>query len=173
MAASGTVTSRRSTALLLVSLALIGLVVSACVESRLRYTPVPPTPTVTPSPAPEATATPIPVVTPTSAPASTPTPVPQPVATTNSGTFNLTVDFEGLSEENVIRSDTVVLRGSTAPDAIVSVNGVLVDVRSDGSFQISLALDDGPNLIDVVASDLLGNSASSSLTVISIPEGEI
>jgi len=165
MAKLGTGTIRRSTELLLLSLTLIGLLSSACVESQLRYTPVPPTPTVTPSPGPSAM--------PTLVPVSTPIPTSQPISTANSGTFNLTVDFDGLSEENVIRSDTVLLRGNTAPDAIVSVNGVLVDVRLDGSFQITLALDDGPNLIDVVASDLLGNSASSSLTVISIPEDVI
>ena len=64
----------------------------------------------------------------------------------------------------------MLLRGITSADAIVSVNGVIVEVQADGTFELTLALDPGPNVVDVVASDLSGNLASSSLAIISIPE---
>lgn len=64
----------------------------------------------------------------------------------------------------------MLLRGLTSPDAIVSVNGVIVAVQPDGSFELTLVLDLGPNLVDIVASDLDGNSVNSSLAIISIPE---
>lgn len=80
------------------------------------------------------------------------------------------MDFEGLGDESVVRSDTVLLRGLTAPDAIVSVNGVIVEVQADGSFELTLVLEVGPNIVEIVASDLDGNSINYSLAIISIPE---
>ena len=133
-------------------------------------TPVPQTPT----PAPIATITP----SPTRVPIPTPTPTIAPTiesdndieSTPNSGTFNLSLDFEGIGNESVVRSDRVLLHGVTSPDAIVSVNGVILEVQPDGTFELTLPLDPGPNIVDIVASDLEGNSINSSLAIISIPE---
>ncbi|MCI0803709.1 MAG: hypothetical protein J4N96_04625 [Chloroflexi bacterium] len=112
----------------------------------------------------------MPTATVTPVPTATPTPEPTPTSTPRSVTFNLALDFEGIGDESVVRSDTVLLRGRTTPDAIVSVNGVIIPVQADGTFELTLALDPGPNLIEIVASDLDGNSVSSSLAIISIPE---
>ena len=91
-------------------------------------------------------------------------------STPNSGTFNLSLDFEGIGNESVVRSDRVLLHGVTSPDAIVSVNGVILEVQPDGTFELTLPLEPGPNIVDIVASDLEGNSINSSLAIISIPE---
>lgn len=160
------------------------IVASGCVESRPRHTPVPPTPTATATPEPTATATlvapsptPMPTATPTPA-LPTPTPLPTeapsatPISSTGSGTFNLNLDFEGLGDESIVRSDTVLLRGLTSADAIVSVNDVIVEVQTDGTFELTLLLDPGPNFVDVVASNLDGSTISSSLAIISIPPEE-
>ena len=167
-------------------LSLVILAAAGCVESRARHTPVPPTatatatavppqPTATPTPVP--TAIPVPTATatptrvpPTPTPVPTSTPEPTPTSTPRSGTFNLSLNLEGIGDESVVRSETVLLRGRTAADAIVSVNGVIVEVQSDGTFELTLALDPGPNLVEIVASDLDGNSISSTLAIISIPE---
>jgi hypothetical protein len=109
-------------------------------------------------------------VPPTPTPVPTSTPEPTPTSTPRSGTFNLSLDLEGFGDESVVRSETVLLRGRTTADAIVSVNGVIVEVQSDGTFELTLALDPGPNLVEIVASDLDGNSTSSTLAIISIPE---
>ena len=139
----------------------------------------PPQPSVTPVP---QTPTPPPI--PTIIPSPTPVPIPTPTptiaptiesdndieSTPNSGTFNLSLDFEGIGNESVVRSDRVLLHGVTSPDAIVSVNGVILEVQPDGTFELTLQLEPGPNIVDIVASDLEGNSVNSSLAIISIPE---
>ena len=48
--------------------------------------------------------------------------------------------------------------GTTSPDAVVSVNGVVVAVNAESAFRYEIPLEEGPNLIEVTASDLLGNS---------------
>ena len=161
------------------ALTLLILFGGGCVEGRARQAPVdtaitatattvPVAPTATLSPAPVPTTTPVPTATVT--PVPTPTPEPTATATPRTETFNLSLDFEGISDESVVRSQTVLLRGRTAADAIVSVNGVIVEVQSDGTFELTLVLEPGPNLVEIVASDLDGNSVSSSLAIISIPD---
>ena len=167
---------------------LVLLVASGCVESRARYTPVPADPTATSVPMPTATATPEPTATPTATatpeptatavppiptPTATPVPtaIPEPTATfvPGSGTFNVALDFEGIGDESIVYSDTVLLRGQASADAVVSVNGVIVEVQADGTFELTLVLDPGGNFVDVVASNLAGSVFSSSLAIISIP----
>ncbi len=85
--------------------------------------------------------------------------------------FGLFLEIEGLSEESVVRGDSVTARGRTSADAIVSINGVIVPVDADGYFEVQLSLVPGPNEINVVASDLEGNEESRLLAVVSLPEG--
>ena len=133
-------------------------------------TPVPliptpiPIPTIAPTPTPISVSTPVPTIAPT---VETETRIG---STPNSGTFNLSLDFEGIGNESVVRSDRVLLHGVTSADATVSVNGVILEVQSDGTFELTLPLEPGPNIVDIVASDLEGNSINSSLAIISIPE---
>ncbi len=133
-------------------------------------TPVPLTPTSIPIPTIALTPTPISVSTPVPTIAPTvETEIPLG-STPNSGTFNLSLDFDGIGNESVVRSDRVLLHGVTSADATVSVNGVILEVQSDGTFELTLPLQPGPNIVDIVASDLEGNSINSSLAIISIPE---
>ena len=133
-------------------------------------TPVPliptpiPIPTIAPTPTPISVSTPVPTIVPT---VETEVPIG---STPNSGTFNLSLDFDGIGNESVVRSDRVLLHGVTSADATVSVNGVILEVQSDGTFELTLPLEPGPNIVDIVASDLEGNSINSSLAIISIPE---
>ena len=133
-------------------------------------TPVPLTPTPIPIPTIALTPTPISVSTPV--PTIVPTVETEILigSTPNSGTFNLSLDFDGIGNESVVRSDRVLLHGVTSADATVSVNGVILEVQSDGTFELTLPLEPGPNIVDIVASDLEGNSINSSLAIISIPE---
>ena len=167
---------------------LLSFVIIGCVESRARYTPVPATPASTSIPLPTTTTVPptstsTPTPTPTSAPVPTATPSPTPVPTAvptvlpiptvvptvSSSAFNLALNFEGIGDESIVRSDTVLLRGVTSADAIVSVNDVIIQVQADGTFELTIGLKPGPNFVDVVASNLDGSSHSSSLAIISIP----
>ena len=133
-------------------------------------TPVPQTPTPPPIPTIIPSPTPVPIPTPTPTIAPTIESDAAIESTPDSGTFNLSLDFEGIGNESVVRSVRVLLHGVTSPDAIVSVNGVILEVQPDGTFELTLPLDPGPNIVDIVASDLEGNSINSSLAIISIPE---
>jgi len=130
------------------------------------------TPTATPSPTllPTATAisqlTPAPAITPpaTAFPEPTSTPV---VASEISG--GLFLRISNLPKESVVRTNAISINGTTSPDALVSVNGVFVDVEGDGQFTANISLQPEPNLIEVIASDFQGNSVSAVLTIIYIP----
>lgn len=97
--------------------------------------------------------------------------VPEPTATAVPvAIFGLFLEVVGLSEENIVRGDSLFLTGRANPDAVMSVNGVIISVAPDGSFGVSLALNPGPNLIEIVASDLSGATESRVITVISLDE---
>jgi len=154
---------------------------------RVQESPTPATetePSLTPGPTPAPSVAPSPPGTPLPLPEGSPAPasVPSAVATSAPGPsgvpatpdvqrYGLFLEIEGLSEESVVRGDTVVARGRTRPDAVLSINGVVVPVDGSGSFQVLLTLDPGPNIIEVVASDLEGNEETVVLAVVSLPEG--
>jgi len=70
-----------------------------------------------------------------------------------------------------VSADTITVRGTTAPGAVVSVSvdGILEVTIADvgGHFSAIVALQEGPNFIEVVASDLKGNEVTEVLMVIS------
>lgn len=159
----------------------------ACAQSAPRNEPTPtpvPEPTSTPvppTPTPEPTQTPTPTATPQPEPTPTvqPTPVVSPTAipVNNTQIYTLSLQVEGISDESIVRGDSIVLRGQTTADAIVSINGVIVPVDETGRFEVPLLLDPGPNRIVVVASDLDGDEVSASFLVVSLPaepaEGQV
>lgn len=73
-------------------------------------------------------------------------------------------------DETIVYSADLVVKGQTEPDAVVSVNEVVVDVAADGKFSTTITLEEGPNLIEVVASDFEGNEESASVTVIYVKQ---
>ena len=78
--------------------------------------------------------------------------------------ITLTVS-EPVDETTVYTADLLV-KGQTEVDAIVSVEGVAIEVDEDGKFSTIITLEEGPNLIEVEASDFEGNEGSVILTVI-------
>ena len=69
-------------------------------------------------------------------------------------------------DESIVYTFETAVAGVTAPDAVVSVNGALVEVDADGNFSTTVSLEEGPNSIEVIASDYEGHEASQILTVI-------
>jgi hypothetical protein len=84
------------------------------------------------------------------------------------GTVALTVS-QPQSETTVYSADLEV-KGTTEADAVLSVNGVTVEVNDDGSFSTMVTLEEGPNPIEVLASDFEGNEGSAILTVIYVKQ---
>lgn len=142
-------------------------------DAVLLPTPTP-APTAAPQqPPPTATA----AISETPRPGPTPTPTPQPTsvpiidpAGAPVRTFGLFLEVIGLGEENIVRGNTLFLGGRASPDAVLSINGVIIPVDSDGVFGVNVSLNPGPNLLEVVASDLDGNTESRIITVISLDD---
>lgn len=149
---------------LAIAIVSIGAVV-ACVQTTSRDDD-------TPIPAPTATTGPV-LPTATAVPQSGATPVPTsaPIQIGTSPTqLGLFLELQGLSENTVVRGDAIVASGFTSPDAVLSINGVIIPINDDGSFEVALALSEGPNLLEVVSSDLSGNQESRALWVVALPE---
>lgn len=137
------------------------------------------TPIPSGSPAPTATAGTLPSPTPrTSSPTLTPrailptaTPKPPPV-TDPAATVSteLTLDIFGIGEETTVKGSSIIVAGRTRADAVLSINGVIIPMDDEGRFEVTVALNPGPNLIEVVASDLEGNQKSRVLAVVALPE---
>lgn len=149
-------------AVLTIAIASIGAVM-ACVQTTTReaVTPVPgPSATAAPATPPQATVTAVPV---------SPTPISIRVGSSPTQ-FGLFLELQGLSENTIVRGDTIVASGLTSPDAVLSINGVIIPINDDGSFEVTLALTEGPNLLEVVTSDLSGNQESRVLWIVALPE---
>ena len=76
-------------------------------------------------------------------------------------------------DESIINTDKVEVLGCTIPDAVVSVivndEVNVVEVGEQGNFSITVTLDEGPNTIEVHASDWEGNEVGTILAVIYTP----
>lgn len=72
-------------------------------------------------------------------------------------------------DQIVVHEKTLRVAGRTTPDAVVSVNGLVVNVDADGNFVVMLGLEEGPNAIEVVASDFQGNQTGQVLMVVYAP----
>lgn len=68
--------------------------------------------------------------------------------------------------ESIVSVSTLRLAGRTGPNAIVSINGRSVPVDRFGYFSSAVTLDEGPNVIDVVATNDDGRTLSTVLAVI-------
>jgi len=68
-------------------------------------------------------------------------------------------------DEAVINIPQVDVIGSAPAGTVVSINDEILIVSDDQQFKITVSLDEGPNLIEIVASDENGNEMSLLLTV--------
>ncbi len=84
--------------------------------------------------------------------------------------FSLTVTEP--TDESIINADKVEVIGITTPGAVVSVNGELAEVDGEGNFTMMVVLEEGPNIIEVIASDLEGNEESRTLVIMYVPSAE-
>ena len=139
----------------------VGLLTLGCTSADPTATP-----TSAPASTPTATATPAPTAT------SIPTPAPVPTATAtpeDSLPSELFLEITEPADESIVSQSIVTVRGLTTPDAILSVSGQTVDVDAQGGFAVEITLEPGPNIIELVASNLEGAEESALLSLIYIP----
>ena len=102
--------------------------------------------------------------------APTRTPTPAPGATVSVPELSLVVTAP--PDEVVVKDAVLQVVGRTSPDAVVSVDGKIVrTVDIEGNFSALVSLLEGPNLLEVIATDYRGGQASQVLTVIYAPQG--
>ena len=70
---------------------------------------------------------------------------------------------------SVVSDQIIRLSGRTGPESVVSVNGDLQSVDLTGAFSTTVLLEPGPNLFDVVATNIDGRTSSSVVAVIYRP----
>ena len=68
-------------------------------------------------------------------------------------------------DETVVNLPQVDVTGSASAGAVISVDEEILIVGLDSQFKTSVSLDEGPNLIEIIASDENGNEMSALLTV--------
>ncbi|MBN1450001.1 MAG: hypothetical protein JW963_03225 [Anaerolineales bacterium] len=68
-------------------------------------------------------------------------------------------------DESVVNTPQVELIGAAPPDTVVTVNDEILIVGPEQEFKLSIPLEEGPNLIEIVASDINGNEIDQLLTV--------
>ncbi|MEX2430913.1 MAG: hypothetical protein WD645_03220 [Dehalococcoidia bacterium] len=107
--------------------------------------------------------------TPTMEPSFTPVPTGMPADPTPApGEFFL--DVIAPADESVVSTPDVTVQGQTSVDAVVTVNGETVEIETDGTFQQTVTLLEGPNAIEVIASDFDGNEDTAMISIIYIAE---
>ena len=72
-------------------------------------------------------------------------------------------------DEAVVNLPQVSIEGRAPAETVLSINDEILIVGDDQQFKILLALEEGPSLIEILASDLQGNQISLTLTVIFEP----
>ena len=72
-------------------------------------------------------------------------------------------------ENLFVTTDNVQVTGHTTIDALLSVNDSVLEIDSEGKFVHTVQLEEGPNLIEVVASDVDGHQMDEVLLVIYEP----
>ncbi len=73
------------------------------------------------------------------------------------------------ADASVVNTNPVTVTGQSIPGAIVSINGDLADIDAKGNFNLIIQLDEGPNILEIVASDDNGNQVDTVLRVIYEP----
>jgi len=73
-------------------------------------------------------------------------------------------------EDAVVNAPQVEIIGQTTSDAVLTFNDEIVIAGPDGAFMVTVPLDEGPNLVQMVASDAEGNETTFELTVTYEPQ---
>lgn len=91
----------------------------------------------------------------------------EPYIEYNSGT--LWVQLFAPRDEEIVSVAQIELSGKAPAGTVISVNEMIALVSTDETFSFPISLDEGPNVIEFVASDVDGNEIAFVLTVIYEP----
>ncbi len=86
---------------------------------------------------------------------------------TEAAFFLQLIDPQG--QEIITEEEIIHVAGRTRVDAVVTVNDTLTEPDSDGLFTSTVELEEGPNVIEVIASVASGEQEELILVVIYVP----
>jgi len=95
------------------------------------------------------------------------TPSPTPTA--------LSLEITQPEDGDQVNTSSVLVSGKTNAGAVVSISVdgndkiEIANVDQNGNFSATVTLEEGPNFIEVLASDQQGNEESSSVAIIYVP----
>jgi len=99
-------------------------------------------------------------------------PLPVPITPTNSQLpvgGPLALQVTSPQDGTVVNINQIQVTGAASPGDVVTVNDNIILIGADGKFQTTISLDEGPNLIEILASNDSGDETSIELTVIYAP----
>jgi len=102
---------------------------------------------------------------------ATETVAPSPLHLPNNQAFTeytsgtLWVHLFSPQDEAVVQTAQISVTGQAPVDTVISLNDEIYVVSADQSFDIPINLEEGPNVLEFVASDLSGNEVTFILTV--------
>jgi hypothetical protein len=82
---------------------------------------------------------------------------------------SLWLEITAPQDETVVNSPQIVVEGIASLGAVISIEDEIILVDTDGKFQVTIFLEEGPNLIEILASDELDNQIFTTLIVIYQP----
>lgn len=97
---------------------------------------------------------------------ATVTPSPTQVATAGELFLQL---IEPAEFEVITDAGSIKVAGRTRVDAVVTINDTMVEPNIDGEFSLDMELEEGPNIIEVVASVVSGAQMDLVLVAIYVP----
>ncbi len=66
---------------------------------------------------------------------------------------------------DTVDTPTIKVKGQAPAETVITINDKILVVSADLSFETEVNLEEGPNLIEIVASDLNDNEVDIQLTV--------
>jgi hypothetical protein len=86
-----------------------------------------------------------------------PSPATVPPASGPTGSGTLRLHILSPMDGGVVNTPTVEIVGQTVAGAVVSIGDDILIANPDGTFKHIVSLQDGPNVIEILASDAQGN----------------
>lgn len=99
---------------------------------------------------------------------ATPTPTATALPLPSGDEFLLSIE-EPFDIESIVDESSIEVVGRTRVDAVVSVGNDFAEIDEDGRFRVPVQLEEGPNIIEVVASLESGEELVEILVVIYSP----
>lgn len=79
------------------------------------------------------------------------------------------LEVNGPTDNSMVRDSSINVEGGTLTGSIVTINGKIVALDGRGRFSVPVQLEEGPNSIEIIASDARGNQRSRVISIIRLP----